>query len=119
MKRTALLVCLTLQASAALADSLPQRICVEARRRDDYTARAVGRHDIVVRNTAGRDRRPLRLETTCVHIEPGAVVYVHSFTGCIGLGDDVIAASLDNRAELCRVSGSRPFIEGSVLPPYD
>lgn len=92
-------------------------ICVEARRGTEYNARPIGQHDVLIQNAVG-DRRPLRLETTCIHIYPDALVAVHSSLNCVGMGDDVSVRTIDGQGERCRVSKVTPLAAGSIQAPY-
>jgi hypothetical protein len=93
-------------------------VCVQADRFDDYNARPVGMHEVVIRNALGSDHRGLKLFTTCTYIDPTARISVHAFSKCVSMGDEVSAIALGGHHELCRVARVEPFVEGSVKPPY-
>ena len=95
-------------------------LCVRASNSDDYNARAIGRHDIFIQNSLGKDRRALRLTTTCIDLDPISIkgVAVHSFSQCVGMGDHVSAVSTDGHVERCRVSRVAPFIPGTEEKGY-
>lgn len=133
MKNIALLfgIALCLAPAAALAEDTilgdgmngpvaqkPKPICVQADHFDDYNARPVGTHEVVIRNAFGSDHRGLKLFTTCTYIDPMATISVHSFSKCVSMGDQVSAIALGGHHELCRVARVEPFVEGSVKPPY-
>jgi hypothetical protein len=129
MKNIALLfgIPLCLAPVAALAQGMnapppaeAQPLCVRADHSTDYNARAIGRHDIYIQNALGKDRRALRLTTTCIDLDPISIkgVAVHSFSECVAQGDPVSAASTDGRVEHCRVSRVSPFIPGTEEKGY-
>jgi hypothetical protein len=127
MKNIALLfgVCLCLAPVAVLAEDMhppmaEKPLCVRADRSSDYNARAIGRHDVFIQNSLGKDRRGLRLTTTCIDLDPVAItgVAVHSFSMCVAQGDQVSAASSDGHVEHCRVSHIAPFIPGTEEKGY-
>jgi hypothetical protein len=95
-------------------------LCVRASESSDYNARAIGRHDIFIQNALGKDRRGLRLTTTCIDLDPISIkgVAVHSFSQCVAQGDRVEAASTDGHIERCRVSRVSPFVPGTEEKCY-
>jgi hypothetical protein len=94
--------------------------CVRASDYSDYNARAIGRHDIFIQNALGKDRRALRLKTTCIDLNPISTkgVAVRSFSQCVAMGDRVTAVSTDGRVEHCRVSRVELFVPGSEEKGY-
>ena len=127
MKNAALFlgICVVLAPVAALAQGMmapPGQgpICVQASDRDDYNARAIGRHDVFIQNSLGKDRRGLRLSTTCIDLDPISItgVSVHSFSRCVSMGDQVSAVSIDGHVEHCRVSRVSPFVPGTEEKGY-
>ena len=128
MKNIALLfgISLCLAPVAVLAADMPPPVpesaplCVRADRNTEYNARAIGRHDIFIQNALGKDRRALRLTTTCIDLDPISIagVSVHSFSQCVAQGDSVSALSSDGHVERCRVSRVAPFIPGTEEKGY-
>ena len=77
-------------ASPALAQDKP--LCVDASQDGRYNARPLSLHTVLARNAFGSDRRPVKLETTCIHVDRAAFVSLRSFTRCIAIGDDVVTS---------------------------
>ena len=80
----------------------------------DYEAHALDAHDLVVKNTIGSNRIPLRLKTSCIDLSTAFRFSLSSTFTCIGLGDAVVATTIDGQREGCRVTGIEPY---SVPPP--
>jgi hypothetical protein len=92
-----------LAATPAFAQEKP--LCVDASRDGQYNARPLSLHEVLARNAFGNDRRAARLSTTCIHVDRGAIISLHSLTTCIGKGDDVTTTTIDGQREVCRVTG--------------
>jgi hypothetical protein len=125
MKNLFLAACAAFCLSPAVLAAPPHHaakgpLCVRASNVNDYNARAIGRHDVYIQNALGKDRRALRLKTTCIDLNPIATkgIAVHSFSQCVAMGDRVTAVSTDGRVQRCRVSRVEPFVPGSEAPGY-
>ena len=103
-------------ATPAFAQEKP--LCVDASRDTSYNARPISLHEVLARNAFGNDRRAARLSTTCIHVDRGAFISLHSLTTCIGKGDDVTTTTIDGRREVCRVTGVAPAPESYADAKY-
>ena len=74
---------------------------------------------MLARNAFGKDHRAARLTTTCIHIDRGSFVALHSLTMCIGKGDEVAVSSIDGRREQCRVTGVVPATQSYADAKYN
>ena len=90
-----------LAATPAFAPALAQDkpLCVDASQNDRYNARPLSLHTVLARNAFGEDRRAVKLETTCIHVDRAAFISLHSFTRCIAVGDDVVTSVLGGPRE--------------------
>jgi len=93
-------------ATPAFAQDKP--VCVDASRDTNYNARPISLHEVLARNALGKDKRTLRLGTTCIHVDRTARVVLRSLTHCISKGDEVGTATIDGQREVCRVSSVAP-----------
>jgi len=103
-------------ASPAFAQDKP--LCVDASQDGRYNARPLSLHTVLARNAFGSDRRAVRLETTCIHVDRAAFVSLHSFTRCIAIGDDVVTSIPGGQREICRVTGVTPVPESYADAKY-
>ena len=110
MKLAVLFVIFAASAAPAFAPALAQDkpLCVDASQHDRYNARPLSLHTVLARNAFGEDRRAVKLETTCIHVDRAAFISLHSFTRCIAVGDDVVTSVLGGPREICRVTGVTP-----------
>ena len=110
MKLAVLFVIFAASAAPAFAQDKP--LCVDASQHDRYNARPLSLHTVLARNAFGEDRRAVKLETTCIHVDRAAFISLHSFTRCIAVGDDVVTAIPGGgQREICRVTGVTPVAE--------
>ncbi|HUE63950.1 MAG TPA: hypothetical protein VMO78_06215 [Rhizomicrobium sp.] len=103
-------------ASPALAQDKP--LCVDASQDGRYNARPLSLHTVLARNAFGSDRRPVKLETTCIHVDRAAFVSLRSFTRCIAIGDDVVTSIPGGQREICRVTRVTPAPESYADAKY-
>jgi hypothetical protein len=109
MKHVVLFLVFAAAATPAFAQSTP--LCVDASQDGRYNARPLSLHTVLARNAFGSDHRAVKLETTCIHVDRGAFVSLHSFTRCIAVGDDVVTSVIGGHREICRVIGVTPAAE--------
>jgi hypothetical protein len=107
MGRMAILLVMSaiVPAAAQAAETLP---CVDASRIGAYNARPISSHAVLARNASGKDKRTLRLGTTCTHIDRTATISLRSLNQCIGKGDEVAAVTIDGHHEICRIASVSP-----------
>jgi hypothetical protein len=110
MKYAVLFVILAATSTPAFAQG-NNPLCVDASQTDRYNARPLSLHTVLARNAFGSDRRAVKLDTTCIHVDRGAFVSLHSFTRCIAVGDDVVTSVIGGHREICRVTGMTPVAE--------
>ncbi|MEI9994431.1 MAG: hypothetical protein WDM91_07540 [Rhizomicrobium sp.] len=107
MRPSCIVLAALLAAPAALAAPPPGKICIDPRR--SYQALYLEGHDIVARQTIGRDHRQLRLSTTCIGLRSADMIRLSSDFNCVGMGDDVIAGTIDGHRQTCRISHAEPY----------
>jgi len=115
MKATVLLIPLLL--AAVPAPAAPGASCIDPHK--SYVARPLNAHDVYARTTLGTPRPAVRLATTCAHLAHANAVSLSSSYTCMGLGDIVIATTIDGRREACRISAVQPYVpDGNDLKQY-
>ena len=92
--------------NAAWADA-PKASCIDTRR--SYVARPLNHHDVFVRSTMGNPKSPVRVKTTCIYLDPAIGIGLNAEFTCLGLGDTVVATTIDGHRESCRVAGVVPY----------
>jgi hypothetical protein len=108
MKHVIGLSALLLLSISAAASAPAATTCINVQR--SYEAHTDGTHDVIIRNSIGKPRPPLRLATTCVNLEKADAISVSSDFGCVSLGDTVVATKIDGHREVCRVSSVAPYV---------
>jgi hypothetical protein len=117
MKHVVLVLAFAAVTTPVFAQDKP--LCVDASQLDRYNARPLSLHTVVARNAFGADKRAVKLDTTCIHVDRAATVSLHSFTRCIAIGDDVVTAIPGGgHREICRVTGVTPLAESYGDPKY-
>ena len=108
--KLAVLFLLAATAMPAFAPAFAQDkpLCIDASQDGRYNARPLSLHTVLTRNAFGSDRRAVKLDTTCIHVDRAAFVSLRSFTRCIAIGDDVVTNIPGGRREICRVTGVTP-----------
>ena len=81
--------------------------CVDARH--GYVARAVNNHEVFVQNSFGKARPPIRLTTSCQHLETMTSFGLSTEFNCIDTGDAVVATTASVR-QGCRVTKIQPYV---------
>ena len=104
MTRIALIAALI--TATGVASAATQSICIDPH---SYNAHSLNQHDVWVRNGIGKPRPPLRLTTSCINLEPATSIGIGSAFTCIGLGDRVVAHTIDGRVERCIVTHIEPY----------
>jgi hypothetical protein len=108
MARIALFAsCALLVTAGFAAAESPQSICIDPHK--SYNARSLNQHDVFVQTSIGKPRPPARLETSCINLEPAIGIGLSTSFICIGLGDDVVANTIDGHVEHCVVTRVRPY----------
>ena len=105
-----------LAATPAFAQDRP--LCVDASHDGRYNARPLSLHTVLARNAFGEDRRAVKLETTCIHVDRAAFVSLHSFSQCIAIGDDVVTRVIGGHSEICRITGVTPAAQSYADAKY-
>jgi len=105
-------------AAAGPAFAQDKPLCIDASQDGRYNARPLSLHTVLARNAFGSDRRAVKLDTTCIHVDRAAFVSLHSFTRCIAVGDDVVTSIPGGHRELCRVTGVTPVPESYADAKY-
>ncbi len=73
-----------------------------------YLARSLNDHDVYVESTMGRKKPPLRLVTSCRHLEPATAFGLSAEFQCIGQGDTIVANLIGDR-QSCRITKIVPY----------
>lgn len=113
MKRAIILASflLALAPATMAADQAPQadggKACINPH--FGYNARSLNQHEIYVRNAIGKPRPALRLTTSCLNLDPAIGIGLSSSFTCIGLGDPVVATTVDGHVESCVVTHIAPY----------
>jgi hypothetical protein len=92
--------------TAAMADA-PRASCIDPQR--SYVARPLNHHDVFVQTSMGKPKPPVRLKTSCINLAPAIGIALSSSFACVGLGDTVVATTVDGRREACRVTRVLPY----------
>jgi hypothetical protein len=102
-------------AGAAWAEA-PKASCIDPHR--SYVARPLNHHDVFVQNSMGAPRPPVRLKTSCTYLDPAIGIGLSSQFTCMGLGDTVVATTIDGKREACVVTKVLAYApEQGDLPP--
>jgi len=107
-----------LAANAALAGDPAAGVVTCIDTHSSYRVRALNQHDAVVVKTLGEAKPPVRITTTCINLLRADNIGLSSQFNCLGMGDVVVAASIDGRGESCRISKVKAFApeEGDKKP---
>jgi hypothetical protein len=97
----------SVSAAAAVPSAAAATTCIDVHR--SYEAHTDGLHDVIIRNSIGKPRPPLRLATTCVNLDKADAISVSSDFGCVSMGDTVVATKIDGHREVCRISRVAPY----------
>ena len=113
MKLPVLAAALAATASAALADAS----CIDPHK--SYVARPLNHHDVFVQTSLGAPKPPVRLTTSCIHLDPAIGFGLSSQFNCVGLGDTVVATINGGTRESCIVTRVQPYQpqEGDIAKP--
>jgi hypothetical protein len=100
-------------ASAAWAQA-PKASCVDPH--SSYVARPLNNHDVFVRQSIGKPKPPIRLKTSCIHLDSAIGFGLSSSFTCIGLGDPVVATINGGGHQGCVVTKVLPYApeEGDI-----
>ncbi len=106
MKHT-LIVLAALAAVPAAATERP--VCIDPHY--GYQALYLNGHDIVVKQTLGRDHRPLRATTTCLgfDLRAATTIRVSADFRCLDRGDTVATSTIDGHHQRCRITHIAPY----------
>ncbi|MEI9886483.1 MAG: hypothetical protein WDN08_08260 [Rhizomicrobium sp.] len=115
MKKTCILLAGFLAATPALAAETPApSICIDPHK--DYQALYLSGHDIVAKQTLGKDHRELKLTISCLDLRPEDYFSLSSQFACIGLGDTVIANKIGAGHQACRITHVEPYVAPAAAP---
>jgi hypothetical protein len=92
---------------AAQAADSPKASCIDPHR--SYLAQPLNNHEIYVVNTMGPKKPPVRLTTSCYHLESALGFGLSSEFLCIGQGDTVVATLAGDR-QICRVTKIASYV---------
>jgi len=106
MKLALFVLALTGFAVAAAAAELPKTSCIDPKL--SYRARALNSREIYVEATIGRKKPPVRLSTTCYHLEPATNFGLSAEFSCLSQGDTVVANLIGER-QSCRITKVAPY----------
>jgi len=101
-----LLATMSLTVAAEAADP-PKTSCIDPHR--DYVARALTNHEVYVENSMGAKKPPLRVTTSCFHLERSSGFGFSKEYSCIGQGDGVVASTF-SEVQSCRVTKIAPYV---------
>lgn len=76
----------------------------------DYQALWLSGHDIVAKQTFGRDHRELKISTTCFDLESSDFIRLSSDFRCVAMGDKVFTHKLGGHSQVCRISHVEPYV---------
>jgi hypothetical protein len=115
MKRVLVAGLLAVASTSALADA-PKTSCIDPHR--PYVSRSLNHHDIFVQTSLGKPKPAVRLKTSCIDLDPAIGFGLSSQFNCIGLGDSVVATTIDGKREACVVTRVLPYApeEGDKKP---
>lgn len=108
MKFLVLAAVLAVASHGAMAADAPKAVCIDASK--SYAARPLNSHDVFVQQTIGKPKPPVRLTTSCVHLDPAIGIRVSSQFNCVGLGDRVAATTLGSGRQSCIVTRVAPYV---------
>ena len=116
MKLVIFAALLAAASTAALADA-PKASCIDPH--NSYVARPLNQHDVVASVSIGTPRPPVRLKTSCIHLQDATGIGLSSEFACIGLGDRVVATTVGRGSEFCVVTRVLPYApeEGDLTKP--
>lgn len=91
-------------AGNTLADPRPS--CIDPAQ--SYVARPLNSHEIWVQNSLGERKPPVRLTTSCYHLQSAVGFGLSAVTRCIGKGDTVVANLIGDH-QSCVVTKIVPY----------
>lgn len=74
-----------------------------------YVAHPLTQHEVYVKQSMGKEKPPVRLTTSCIHLEPAMGFGFSAQYTCIDLGDSVVATMNGGSRESCKVTRVRPY----------
>ncbi len=104
------LALMTAAAAPARAADVPpvqKPICIDPHY--DYQALYLKDHDIVIKQTLGRDHRQLKLTTTCIDLRSAMTIRVSADFRCLDKGDNVATNTIDGHFQQCRITHIEPY----------
>jgi hypothetical protein len=106
MKRVLLAGVAIVVAGSAWAEA-PKTSCIDPHR--SYVARPLNNHDVFAQTSIGTPKPPVRFKTSCINLDPAIAVTLSSQFNCVGLGDHVVATTVDGKRESCIVTKVLPY----------
>lgn len=82
-------------ASAAAAEPPAKPSCIDTK--ISYVARPLNANEIWVQNALGQKKPPVRVSTSCHHVQNAIGFGLSAQFTCLGLGDPVIATTMGDR----------------------
>ena len=80
--------------------------CIDPRL--SYVAHPLNNHEIYVESSFGPKKPPVRVSTSCYHLQPAIGFGLSAEFGCLSLGDTVVATTMGDR-QACRVTKVQPY----------
>jgi hypothetical protein len=75
-----------------------------------YAARWLEGHDVWAQNQLGKDRKPVRVSTTCIGLRNADFIRFAAVSRCLDKGDDVVATNIDGRRQRCLVTNVTAYV---------
>lgn len=82
-------------------------VCVDPK--FGHQVRVLNAREVVAMMTVGRDRREVKLTTTCVGLQREDHLTLSTDFACIGKGDTLVATKIDGHRQSCSVTDVAPF----------
>lgn len=96
---------LAMVGAAAWAAS-PEASCLDPAA--SYVARPLNHHQIYAEQTFGKKKPPIRLTTSCYHLESADAFGLSAAFRCIAQGD-IVVATIGSERQSCRVLKVEPY----------
>lgn len=94
-------------AGGAYAADAPKAACIDAH--NSYVARPLNNHEVYVESSFGPKKPPVRVTTSCYHLQDAIGFGFSNEFQCIDQGDTVVATLMGDR-QVCRVTKVQPYV---------
>lgn len=102
----AMLASLLALTAAEVASAAPERACIDTKQ--SYIARPLNNNQIYVETSFGAKKPPVRLTTSCHHLQSAIGFGLSSEFSCIDQGD-IVVATLSGERQFCVVTKVEPY----------